>query len=114
MYKRKYQCHMAACDAHTTNSNTYLLTAQKKPPKNNSHTKEPAVWEMEVYEKRSQENGPEAEKINTERATGLGRTPKEEKSGIKLKGLRFQTGGRHQKSSASIRGLQKEQCTSVQ
>ena len=33
---------------------------------------------MEVNGKRSQENGPKAEKDKTERATGLGRRTKEE------------------------------------
>ena len=55
---------------------------------------------MEVWGKTDQENGPKAEKDNTEIAAGLGRRTIEEiyKSGIKLAALRFQAGGRHQKS----------------
>ena len=47
-----------------------------------------------MREKRSQENGPRAEKDKTEIAAGLGRRTKEEiqKSGIKLTALRFRQG----------------------
>ena len=37
---------------------------------NKSHTIEPTLQKMEVYGKRSQENGLKAEKGKTERATG--------------------------------------------
>ena len=42
----------------------------------------------------------------TDRAIGLGRRTREEiqKSGIKLSALRFQTGGRHQKSRPPFGG----------
>ena len=48
------------------------------------------------FRERGQENGPKSEKDTTERATGLGRRTREEteKSGIKLKAQRFQTGGK--------------------
>ena len=56
--------------------------------------------------KRSHENGTKAENDKTERVTGLGRRTTEEiqKSGIKLKTWRFQTGGRHKKFLASLGG----------
>ena len=55
-------------------------------------------------EEKVRRNGPKAEKDNTARATGLGKRTREErdiyiyKRGIKLTALKFQTGGRHQKS----------------
>ena len=86
-----------------------LITSPLNPPKNNKkkiHTKEPAFRKMKVSGKRSQENGPKAEKDKTERATGLGRRTKDEiqKSRIKLTARRFQTGGRYQKYPASLQG----------
>ena len=51
--------------AHTTNSTTHLLTAQKHK-KDQSHTKELTFQKMEGYGKTDQENGPKAEKEKTE------------------------------------------------
>ena len=47
---------------------------QKQEP----HKKLPTFRKMEVSGKRGQENGPKAEKDNTERANGLGRRTREE------------------------------------
>ena len=47
----------------------------------------------------------QAEKDKTERVTGLGRTTREEiAKWNQMTALRFQTGGRHQTSPASLRG----------
>ena len=60
-----------------------------------------------MEEKTDQEKGPKAEKDKTEIATGRGRRTREgiQKSGIKLTALRFQTGGRHQKSPGLPSGV---------
>ena len=74
----------------------YSSPNRSKTTTNKSHAKQPFLpfrkWRFGG--KRSQENGPKAEKHKTERATGLGRRTREEiqKSGIKLTALRFQTG----------------------
>ena len=47
--------------------------SNQKQTKKTSHTKEPTFRKMEVRGKRSQANGPKAEKGPTERATRLGR-----------------------------------------
>ena len=45
-------------------------------------------------------------KVKTERVTGLGRRTREEiAKWNQMTALRFQTGGRHQTSPASLRGL---------
>ena len=56
-----------------------VISGRKKQT-NESHTKEPTFMKMEVYGKRSQENGPnaKAEKDKIERATGLGRRTTED------------------------------------
>ena len=79
----------------------YLSPNAQTKKKDKSHTKEPTFRKMKVYGKRGQENGPKAEKDNTEIATGLDQRTREEiyKSGIKLKG------GRHQKSPGLPPGL---------
>ena len=59
--------------------------------------------------------GQKQKKDKTERAKGLRRRTREAeeipKSGIKLTALRFQTGGRHQKSPTSLQGGQDVQIT---
>ena len=50
---------------------------KKTKNKNKSQTK-PTFRKIEVWGKRSQENGPKAEHAKTERATGLGRRTKQE------------------------------------
>ena len=52
---------MTAYAAHTTSSNTRLLTAKQETKQNKRHTKEPTL--MEVQGKRSQD-GARAEKDN--------------------------------------------------
>ena len=50
--------------------------------------------------------GQQAENDKTERVTGLGRRTREEiEKWNQMTALRFQTGGRHQTSPASVRGL---------
>ena len=52
------------------------------------------------------EKGQQAENDKTERVTGLGRRTREAKAKWnQMTALRFQTGGRHQTSPASLRGL---------
>ena len=55
--------------------------------------------------------GHQAENDKTERVTGLGRRTREEiAKQNQMTALRFQTGGRHQTSPASLRGLKRENC----
>ena len=92
---------MAAYAAHTTNQNTHLLTAQKQ---NKSHTKEPTFRKMEVKEKRSQENGPKAQKDKTEsKRTGQKNKRGDIEKWDQTVSPEIQTGGRHQKYPASRR-----------
>ena len=52
----------------------------------------------------------QAEKDKTERVTGLGRRTREEiAKWNQMTALRFQTGGRHQTSPASLRGEEEEE-----
>ena len=54
--------------------------------------------------------GQQAENDKTERVTGLGRRTREETAKWnQMTALRFQTGGRHQTSPASLRGLYSKQ-----
>ena len=56
-------------------------------------------------EKKFRRKGQQAENDKTERVTGLGRRTREEiAKWNQMKALRFQTGGRHQTSPASLRG----------
>ena len=77
---------------------TYHQLKYSPPNRSKNNNQEP-------HTKRNLENGPKAEKDKTESAKGLRRRTREEiwKSGVKLTAARFQTRGRHQKSSASLR-----------
>ena len=56
-------------------------------------------------EKKFRRKGKQAERDKTERVTGLGRRTREEiAKWNQMTALRFQTGGRHQTSPASLRG----------
>ena len=56
--------------------------------------------------KKFRRKGQQAENDKTERVTGLGRrTRKEIAKWNQMTALRFQTGGRHQTSPASLRGF---------
>ena len=56
--------------------------------------------------KSSEERTKQAEKDQIERVTGLGRRTREEiAKWNQMTALRFQTGGRHQASPASLRGI---------
>ena len=55
--------------------------------------------------KKLRRKGQQAENDKTERVTGLGRRTREEiEKWNQMTALRFQTGGRHQTSPASLRG----------
>ena len=61
----------------------------------------------EFSRKKFRRKGQQAENDKTERVTGLGRRTREEiAKWNQMTTLRFQTGGRHQTSPASLRGLQ--------
>ena len=58
-----------------------------------------------IFWKKDQENGPAGRKKDkTQRVIGLGRTREETVKWNQMTALRFQTGGRHQTSPASLRG----------
>ena len=78
---------------HIPPTNYHLLAAQQEPYKKKSLTLNEKY--LRVFWKKSQENGPEAEKNDkTERARGLGRKNKRgDRKGNQMTALRFQTGG---------------------
>ena len=101
MHNSKYQCHMAACC--TYHRQTCLLLTAKQ---------ESAYLLMKsigrIFWKKFRRKGQQAENDKTERVTGLGRRTREEiAKWNQMTALRFQTGGRHQTSPASLRGLPK-------
>ena len=64
---------------------------------------------MKNFLEKFRRKGQQAEDDKTERATGLGRRTREEiAKWNQMTALRFQTGGRHQISPASLRGTQTE------
>ena len=75
---------------------------------NRSHTKKSlslneTYWR--IFWKKFRRKGQQAENDKTERVTGLGRRTREERAKWnQMTALRFQTGGRHQTSPASLRG----------
>ena len=75
---------------------------------NKSQTKEPTFRKMEVYGKRSQENGSKAEMDKTEREKGLGRRTIERgyiEKWDQTDSPEIPDTGRHQKFPASLRGV---------
>ena len=86
---------------HIPPTNCLLLTA------NRSHTKSLSLNEKywRIFWKKFRRKGQQAENDKTERVTGLGRRTREEiAKWNQMTALRFQTGGRHQTSPASLWG----------
>ena len=91
MHNSKYQCHMEAAKQESYKK-AYLLTKNIE----------------EFSGKKFRRKGQQAENDETERITGLGRRTREEiAKWNQMTALRFQTGGRHQTSPASLRGRSK-------
>ena len=82
---------------------TNLLLTAKQEPYKKSLSLNKKYWR--IFWKKFRGKGKQAEKERTERVTGLGRrTRKEIAKWNQTTALRFQTGGRHQTSPASLRG----------
>ena len=80
-----------------------LLLAAKQEPYNKAYllTKNIEEFSGKKFRRKDQQ----AENDKTERVTGLGRRTREEiAKRNQMTALRFQTGGRHQTSPASLRG----------
>ena len=87
---------------HISPTNCLLLTAKQEPYKK-AHLSTKYIEEF--FLKKFRRLGQQAEKDKTERVTGLGRRKREEiAKWNQMTALRFQTGGRHQTSPASLRG----------
>ena len=88
---------------HIPPTNSLLLTAKQEPYKKAyllTKNIEKNFW------KKFREKDQQAEKDKTERVTALGRRTREEtEKWNQTTALRFQTGGRHQTSPASLQGL---------
>ena len=87
---------------HIPPTNSLLLTAKLEPYKK-AHllTKNIEEFSGKKFIRKDQQ----AEKDKTERVTGLGRRAREEiAKWNQMTALRFQTGGRHQTSPASLQG----------
>ena len=87
---------------HIPPTNSLLLTAKQEPYKKAYLlTKNTEEFSGKSLEKKGQQ----AEKDTTERVTRLGRRTREAiAKWNQMTALRFQTGGRHQTSPASLRG----------
>ena len=85
-------------------TNLLLLAAKQEPYKKSLSLNE-KYWKN--FLEKVQQNGPAGRKKDkTERALGLGGRNREETvKWNQVTALRFQTGGRHQTSPASLRGL---------
>ena len=90
---------------HIPPTNCLLLTAKQEPYKK-SLSLNRKYWKN--FLEKTQENGPADKKKkedNTERVIRLGRRTREKiVKWNQMAVLRFQTGGRHQTSSATLRG----------
>ena len=87
---------------HIPPTNCLLLTAKQEPYKK-AYLLTKNIEEF--FWKKFRRKGQQAENDKTERLTGLGkRTRKEIAKWNQMTALRFQTGGRHQTSPASLRG----------
>ena len=88
---------------HIPPTNCLLLTTKQEPYKKAyllTKNTEEFFW------KKFRRKGQQAENDKTERVTGLGRRTREEiAKWNQMTALRFQTGGRHQTSPASLRGF---------
>ena len=88
---------------HIPPTNCLLLTAKQKPYKKNLSLNEKY---SRIFWKKFKRKGRQAENDKTERVTGLGRRTREEiAKWNQMTALRFQTGGRHQTSPASLQGM---------
>ena len=87
---------------HIPPTNCLLPTAKQEPYKK-AYLLTKNIEEF--FGKKCRRKGQQAENDKTERVTGLGRrTRKEIAKWNQMTALRFQTGGRHQTSPASLRG----------
>ena len=100
---------------HIPPTNLFLLAAKQEPNKK-AYLLTKKQWKN--FLEKVQENGPTGrkKKDRTERVIGLCRRTREEiVKGNQMTALRFQTGGRHQTSQASLqgspRGKRQQYCT---
>ena len=87
---------------HIPLTNLLLLAAKQE-----LYKKSPSLNEKYrgIFWKKFRRKGQQAESDKTERVTGLGRRTREEiAKWNQMTALRFQTGGRHQTSPASLQG----------
>ena len=90
---------------HIPPTNSLLLTAKQEPYKK-AYLLTKNIEEFSG--KKFRRKGQQAENDKTERVTGLGRRTREEiAKWNQMTALRFQTGGRHQTSPASLRGWER-------
>ena len=88
---------------HIPPTNCLLLTAKQEPYKKKAYLLTKNIEELSGKKFRRKDQ--QAENDKTERVTGLGRRTREEiAKWNQTTALRFQTGGRHQTSPASLRG----------
>ena len=103
MHKGHMRYGSICCTYHQLKYSSPNRSNKQKKPRDAQKSLPFGKWRFR--EKEVRRTG-QKKKNKTERATGLGIRTKGEiqKSGIKLKALKFQTGGRHQKSPASLWG----------
>ena len=88
---------------HIPSTNSLLLTAKQEPYKKKSLSLTKNIEEFSG--KSLEKKGQQAENDKTERVTGLGRRTREEiAKRNQMTALKFQAGGRHQTSPASLWG----------
>ena len=88
---------------HIPPTNILLLAAKREPSKKAYLLTKNVEFSEEKFRRIDQQA--EGKKDKTERVTGLGRRTREEiVKWNQMTALRFQTGGRHQTSSAFLRG----------
>ena len=94
---------------HILPTNLLLLTAKHEPYQQQQKSLPLNEKYRRIFWKKFGRKGQQAEKDKTERVTELGRRTRE---GIvkwnQMTALRFQTGGRHQTSPASLRGISEQ------
>ena len=96
---------------HIPPTNCLLLTAKQEPYKK-AYLLTKNIEEFSG--KKFRRKGQQAENDKTERVTGLGRRTREETAKWnQMTAVRFQTGGRHQTSPASLRGCLKRIITKL-
>ena len=91
---------------HIPPTNCLLLTAKREPYKKAYLL----TKNIEEFSGKMRRKGQQAENDTTERVTGLGRRTREEiAKWNQMTALRFQTGGRHHTSLASLQGTGQKQ-----